>query len=83
MKQNLVNASQLGQILRTARRANGLSQGQAAARVGLSQSRLSAMELEPRSITAEQLLALVALYGLELTVQTRGDADVPQQQTEW
>ena len=83
MKQTLVSASQLGQILRTARRANGLSQDQAASRVGLSQSRLSAMELEPRSVTAEQLFALMALYGLELTVQPRGDAATPQAQTEW
>lgn len=82
MKQTLLNAAQLGQILRTARRTHDLSQEQAASRVGLSQSRLSAMELEPRSITADQLFALLALYGLELTVQTR-DADAASQQTEW
>jgi HTH-type transcriptional regulator/antitoxin HipB len=71
MKRTLITPSQLGHILRTARRAKGLSQAQAASRVGLSQSRLSAMELNPDSITTAQLFTLLAMYGLELAVQTR------------
>ncbi|MEM5438592.1 helix-turn-helix domain-containing protein [Paraburkholderia diazotrophica] len=71
MKRTLITPHQLGQILRTARRAKGLSQAQAASRVGLSQSRLSAMELNPDSITTAQLFTLLAMYGLELAVQTR------------
>jgi len=80
MKRTLINPHQLAQILRTARRAKGLSQAQAASRVGLSQSRLSAMELNPDSITSGQLFALLAMYGLELTVQTRGAAAAPSQE---
>ena len=82
MRRMLINPHQLGQILRTARRAKGLSQAQAASRVGLSQSRLSAMELDPGSITAEQLFALLAMYGLELAVQTR-PGSAARSQEEW
>lgn len=80
MKRTLLNPHQLGQILRTARRAKGLSQAQAASRVGLSQSRLSAMELDPGSVTSEQLFALLAMYGLELAVQTRPASAAPSQE---
>ncbi|SEJ74415.1 helix-turn-helix domain-containing protein [Paraburkholderia diazotrophica] len=71
MKRTLITPHQLGLILRTARRAKGLSQAQAASRMGLSQSRLSAMELHPDSITTAQLFTLLAMYGLELVAQTR------------
>ncbi|BDB29079.1 hypothetical protein Tamer19_27820 [Cupriavidus sp. TA19] len=71
MKLVVSSPSQLGNLLRTARRAKKLTQGQAAPRLGLSQSRLSAMELDPKAITAEQLLALVSLYGLELVIQSK------------
>lgn len=80
MKRTLITPHQLGQILRTARRAKGLSQAQAASRVGLSQSRLSAMELNPDSITTAQLFTLLAMYGLELTVQTRPTKEAPSQE---
>ncbi|MBP0594961.1 helix-turn-helix transcriptional regulator [Paraburkholderia sp. LEh10] len=83
MKRTLINPHQLGQILRTARRAKGLSQAQAASRVGLSQSRLSAMELDPGSVTSEQLFALLAMYGLELSVQTRPASTATPSPEDW
>lgn len=82
MNQTIVTATQLGQILRSARRAKKLSQAQAAARVGLSQSRISALELDPASITTEQLLALLGLYEIDLTVQSRATA-ARSSATEW
>ncbi|WER48409.1 helix-turn-helix transcriptional regulator [Cupriavidus sp. WKF15] len=82
MMQVLSTPSQLGQVLRSARRAKKLTQGQAATRLGLSQSRLSALELEPEAISAEQLLALVSLYGLELLIQSKGPAPTSEE-TEW
>ncbi|MDX6007776.1 MULTISPECIES: helix-turn-helix transcriptional regulator [Cupriavidus] len=82
MKQVLSTPSQLGEILRSARRAKRLTQGQAATRLGLSQSRLSALEIEPKAISSEQLLALVSLYGLELVLQSKNHAP-PSQETEW
>jgi HTH-type transcriptional regulator / antitoxin HipB len=68
VQQLLATADQLGTILTAARRAAGLTQAQAAARVGVSQSRLSTMELNPGTITVTQLFALLAVYRLELQV---------------
>lgn len=82
MTQVLSTTPQLGQILRSARRARKLTQGQAATRLGLSQSRLSALELVPKAISAEQLLALVNLYGLELIIQSKGAAPASEK-TDW
>ncbi|MGC7403250.1 helix-turn-helix domain-containing protein [Pandoraea pneumonica] len=67
---------QLGEILRSARRAAGLTQREAAVRLALSQSRMSALELDPRIISVEQLMALMGLYGLDLVVQSRDVAPV-------
>nr|WP_315598676.1 helix-turn-helix transcriptional regulator [uncultured Cupriavidus sp.] len=81
MKQVVSTTAQIGQILRSARRARKLTQEQAAPRLGLSQSRLSALEIDPKVISAEQLLALVSLYGLELVIQSKSPpSDAP---TEW
>jgi HTH-type transcriptional regulator/antitoxin HipB len=82
MTQVLSTTPQLGQILRSARRARKLTQGQAATRLGLSQSRLSALELVPKAISVEQLLALVNLYGLELIIQSK-DAAPASEKTDW
>ncbi|RZT42620.1 helix-turn-helix domain-containing protein [Cupriavidus agavae] len=71
MHQVITTAGQIGQILRSARRARKLSQSDAAARLGFSQSRLSALELDPKVISAEQLLALLSLYGLELVIHPK------------
>jgi HTH-type transcriptional regulator/antitoxin HipB len=38
------------------------------------------MELNPDSITSEQLFALLAMYGLELSVQTRAASAAPGQE---
>jgi HTH-type transcriptional regulator / antitoxin HipB len=71
MKQLLSVPAQAGALLQAARKAAGLSQTTLAQRLGLSQSRLSAMELDPGSISLEQLLALCGALQLELVMQTR------------
>ena len=48
-----------------------MSQTTLASRLGISQSRLSAMELDPGSINLEQLLALLSALNLEISVQSR------------
>ncbi|WP_420991978.1 helix-turn-helix domain-containing protein [Cupriavidus sp. 30B13] len=83
MKQQLSTATQLGQVLQSARRAAGLSQSDLAARLSVSQSRISHMELNPGTISASQLLALVSVLGLVLVVQDRGAADVAAPAVEW
>ena len=71
MKQILSVPDQLSPLLQAARKSAGLSQTALAKRLGISQSRMSAMELDPASINLDQLLALVAALNLELLVQTK------------
>jgi HTH-type transcriptional regulator/antitoxin HipB len=71
MKQVLSVPSQLGPLLKAARRNAGLSQQELAGRLGMSQSRISHMELNPGSLSLDQLLAIFALLGLELAVAPR------------
>lgn len=76
MKQILSLSKQLGPLLQAARKATGLSQTELAQFLGISQSRISAMELDPGSINVEQLLALLAALNYELLVQPKsGDAE--------
>ncbi|EHP40899.1 helix-hairpin-helix DNA-binding motif-containing protein [Cupriavidus basilensis OR16] len=83
MKQLLTTSSQLGQVLQSARRAAKLSQTDLAARLDVSQSRISHMELNPGSISADQLLALVSVLGLELVVQDKRTAGAEASPVEW
>ena len=71
MKQILSLSKQLGPLLRSARKSAGLSQAELAQRLGISQSRISAMELDPGTINVEQLLALLAALNHELLVQPK------------
>lgn len=71
MRQLITVPDQIGQILRGARRAQGLSQAQAGIRLGLSQNRLSELEQDAATITLAQLLAMTALYNLQIEVITR------------
>ncbi|WP_321800466.1 helix-turn-helix transcriptional regulator [Burkholderia sp. BCC1988] len=69
--------AQLGEILSSARQAKGLTQAEAAARIGVGQSRLSSLETtRTASLSLSQLLELTALYGLELSVRTKDGRDV-------
>jgi HTH-type transcriptional regulator / antitoxin HipB len=85
MKQVISVADQVGPLLQAARKSARLSQGALASRLGLSQSRMSAMELDPGSISLEQLLALFSALDLELIVQTRpaASSDTPSAKPEW
>ena len=74
MKQILSLSRQLGPLLQSARKAAGLSQTALAQRLGISQSRISAMELDPGSISVDQLLALLAALDHEVLVQPRQGA---------
>jgi HTH-type transcriptional regulator/antitoxin HipB len=71
MRQILSLSKQLGPIIQSARKSAGLSQTELAQRLGISQSRISAMELDPGSINVEQLLALLAALNHEVLVQPK------------
>ncbi len=72
MKQVLSIADQFGALLQASRKSAGLSQTELARHLGLSQSRLSALELNASSIRLDQLLTMCSALDLELLVQTKG-----------
>lgn len=74
--QPLVTALQLGQLLRSARKRRQLTQAQVAARLGLSQNRVSHLELHPEELGLKQLLGWCTVVGLELRLGERDGAEV-------
>ena len=78
MQQILSLSDQLAPLLQAARKAAGLSQTELARRLDLSQSRMSAMELDPASIRLDQLLSICATLQLELVIQTKGAPESKQ-----
>ena len=67
----LLTVTQLGHLLLSARKAKKLTQADLAARVGVSQARISQMETQPETITAQQLLLLTSVLDLELSLGPR------------
>jgi len=76
----LNSPQQAGQILTTRRKALNLSQAAVAARLGISQNRLSELEAHPERVTLDRLLALASQLGLELVLQEKTQ---PANQSEW
>ena len=72
--QPLATASQLGVVLQGARKSLKLTQAQLGQRLGLSQRRVSELERAPGTLSVDQLMALCAQLGLQLTVQPREQA---------
>jgi HTH-type transcriptional regulator/antitoxin HipB len=71
MKQILSFSRQLGPLIQSARKSAGLTQAELARRLGISQSRISSMELDPGTINVDQLLALLAALDHEVLVQPK------------
>ena len=71
MKQLLAIPDQLTPLLQAARKSAGLNQTILAKRLGLGQSRMSALELDPAAMRLDQLLAICSALQLELVVQTK------------
>ena len=82
MRQILSHSTQLGQILASRRKALKLSQQALAAKLTISQNRLSEIETNPGTLTVERLLDLCNLLGLELVIQNRPTPQRPSK-TEW
>ncbi|MBC7857863.1 MAG: helix-turn-helix transcriptional regulator [Burkholderiaceae bacterium] len=72
MRQAISTEKQLGQLLLGLRKSQGLTQAQLAQQAGISQARLSVLELNPGRITVERLMRLLGVLGLELVVQEKG-----------
>lgn len=77
IRQQLALSSQLTPLLRSARKGARMSQADLGARIGLSQKRISSLEISPGSMTVEQLLTITGVLGVEIMLQTRG-TDMPK-----
>ncbi|MDD5298712.1 MAG: helix-turn-helix transcriptional regulator [Rhodocyclaceae bacterium] len=76
----------MGQVLASRRRALKLSQRAVAAKLGISQNRLSELEENPDRLTLDRLLTLANVLGLELTIHDqaiRDPAGSPPSAGEW
>ena len=69
--QPLLTVTQLGQLLRAARKQRGLTQAEVGARLGLSQNRVSHLEGHADELSVKQLLTWCAVVGLELSLAQR------------
>lgn len=67
----LRTADQLGLILRSARKAKKLTQGDLASKLNVSQSRVSQLELQPGDLTVHQLMDWCAALSLEVKIGER------------
>ena len=67
----LYSPQQAAELLVGRRKALGLSQAEVAARLGISQNRLSELETRLERLTFDRLLALAGVLGLELALGER------------
>lgn len=79
----ITSSDQLGQVLQGARKVAGLTQADAAARLAISQSRVSHMELNPETISVAQLLALLGAYEMDLVIEPREVRDSIVDPLDW
>ncbi len=68
MAQRLSTARQAGVLLSSRRKALGLSQAELAAKLGVSQARVSELENRPETLTLDRLLAMLKVLNLEITI---------------
>jgi HTH-type transcriptional regulator/antitoxin HipB len=85
MKHLIVTEQQLGQLLQGVRKTAGMTQAQLARRAGISQARLSVLELNPGRLTVARLLNILNALGLTLAVEDASTAqpEAPTNVTEW
>ena len=62
---------QLAPHLRSLRKARGLSQAELACKLGVTQSRIAAIEHNPAVVSAGQLIALLHILDAELVLRDR------------
>ena len=71
MRATITNPAQVAEILRGRRKARGISQQQLASKLGISQSRLSAIEAGSTPLTVDRLIVLANVLDLQLVVQDK------------
>lgn len=81
MRLIITNPGQIAEILRARRKAHRVSQEQLAKKLGVSQSRLSAIEAGTAALTVDRLIAIANVLDLQLVVQDK--ASKPSPATDW
>ena len=71
-------AEQLPALLRAFRKESGLTQAQVAANLGVTQQTLSALERNAQKVSADRLLQLLGILGVDLVLQSRGHGTDPK-----
>jgi HTH-type transcriptional regulator / antitoxin HipB len=79
--QYINSAVQLGRVLAARRKTLGIAQTELAAKVGVSQNRLSELENSADKLTVGRLLTLLNVLGLELVIRERTAAKTTK--AEW
>lgn len=74
-------AEQLPALLKAFRKQAGLTQGQLATRLGITQQTLSALERNANKVSANRLLQLLGILGVDMVLQPRGLDASPRRQT--
>jgi HTH-type transcriptional regulator/antitoxin HipB len=69
MDLSLAFPEQLSQHLRSMRKVRGLTQAQLAARMGVTQSRISAIETDATKLTNEQLLRVLSALDASMVLR--------------
>jgi HTH-type transcriptional regulator / antitoxin HipB len=80
MRQIVTTPNQVGEILRRRRKFRAMPQRELAAKLGVSQGRMSSIESDPANLTLARLIAAANVLGLELVLQ---DKDMAASSTEW
>ena len=65
-------AEQLPALLKAFRKESGLTQAQVAASLGVTQQTLSALERNAQKVSADRLLQLLGILGVEMALRRRG-----------
>lgn len=74
-------AEQLPALLQAFRKQAGLTQSALAMRMGITQQTLSALERNAEKVSADRLLTLLSLLGVELVLRQNNDPSSSKQPT--
>jgi HTH-type transcriptional regulator/antitoxin HipB len=83
MRLIITNPGQVAEILRGRRKARRIPQRELAAKLGISQSRLSALEAGTTALTVDRLVTLANVLGLQLVLQDKADKPKPGPRADW
>jgi HTH-type transcriptional regulator / antitoxin HipB len=81
--QRINSPSQIGEILISRRKSLGISQTALAAKLAISQQRLSELEKQPGSLTVERLMAWFNLLSLDFVVSESHAVRENSAKVEW